>query len=172
MPYSREISGRLYIANHDLLVNDQNGRFDVVIVEAKTGNTDKPNGVWKDGTLRPIEYIVRFVGFYDDEDKIEEIASQLASSYFYEDCKSRIRYIIVAEQVNDHYQNKGVTYITYSDIIEFLVRIRGESWLEAGIGVASLHRQWDPLISQVFEIANSHELPIERRCRKIACLFA
>jgi hypothetical protein len=55
MPYSSEIAGDLKIANHKLLVDNQNGRFDVVIAEVKSGKSNQPNMVWRDKVLAPIE---------------------------------------------------------------------------------------------------------------------
>ena len=62
MPYSAEITGILQIANHNVLVENQNKRFDVVIAEAKSGNDTKPNSAWRNKATNIIEYIIRFVG--------------------------------------------------------------------------------------------------------------
>lgn len=49
MPYSREVAANLKIANYPQLVDGSTGRFDVIIGEAKTGNENKPNRVWREG---------------------------------------------------------------------------------------------------------------------------
>lgn len=172
MRYSREIAGSLYIANHEPLVSGQHERFDAVIAEVKTGKSNKPNDVWKHGKIDPIEYIIRFIGLYDDESTLTRIASELATNFSYENDQARIRYVIFAEEANEHYKKKKIKYITYSEIIDFLVETRGQSWIYAGIGVASVHQQWDPLINRVFEIANDQQIPIEQRYQAVADLFA
>jgi hypothetical protein len=148
------------IANHDILVENQNERFDIVIAEAKSGNKNKPNSVWRGKDTHVIKYIVRFVGLYN-EDQIENVANELSTHYFYEDEKSRIRYIIFANEPNKYYSGKGIKYITFSQIAEFLTEVRGQSWIAAGIGVASLHYQWDEQINKIFEIINSSVKTLE-----------
>ncbi len=156
MPYSAEIAGNLKIANHDMLVKDQNGRFDIVIAEAKSGNDNKPNPVWRDKIIAPIRYVIRFVGLYDTY-QLDHVTDDFAAHYCYEDEKTRIRYIVFANKPNQHYLAQGVKYITFSEIVNFLVEVRGQCWIESGIGVASVHYQWDEQINKVFEIANDVE---------------
>ena len=162
MPYSAEIAGNLRIANHDLLVDNQNERFDVVVAEVKSGNSNQPNAVWRNKNLVPIKYIVRFVGLYE-ESLIDKVANELASRYSYEDERSRIRYIIIANEPNQHYLDQGVKYITFPQITQFIVEVRGQSWLESGIGVASVHYQWDEQLNKIFEIANDFEKSLAER---------
>jgi len=133
MPYSREVTGCLYVANHEPLVNESERRFDVVIAEVKSGNDNRPNPVWRNGDNPiPIEYIVRFIGLHECDDEISEIASTLLSRYTYEeDDKCHIRYIVFSKVANPHWQSQGVTYITYDDIIQFLVEVRGQCWVHS-----------------------------------------
>jgi hypothetical protein len=162
MPYSVEIAGNLRIANHDLLVENQNERYDAVIAEAKSGHSNRPNPSWRNRNLISIKYIVRFLGLYE-ESMIENVSNEISSHYTYEDGESRIRYIIFANEPNQHYLDQGVKYITYSQITQFLVEVRGQCWVESGIGVSSIHYQWDEQINQVFEIANDFRKSIEER---------
>jgi hypothetical protein len=63
MPHSNEVAGALQIAPHRLLTDGARGRLDVVIAEAKSGNKNRPNRVWRAGTPDPaISYVVRFNG--------------------------------------------------------------------------------------------------------------
>lgn len=173
MPYSKEITGDLYIANFEDLVINQSGRIDIVIAEVKSGNDNRPNKVWRESDLVPIQYIVRFLGLLDNETEIGDVASCLASQYHYSDenRRFRIRYIIFANEVNAHYSSK-IQYITYSEMIRFLVEVRGQCWVKQGIGVASAHRQWDPLIVSIFDIANDQGTSIEQRLKRVLGLFA
>ena len=55
MPYSREVTGKLRVANHDSLVDGIAGKMDVVIAEVKSGKDNKPNPVWRDGNAEQVE---------------------------------------------------------------------------------------------------------------------
>jgi hypothetical protein len=162
MPYSSEIAGKLKIANHNLLVEYQNGRFDVVIAEVKSGNSNSPNSVWRNKHLDSIKYLIRFIGLYE-EDKINEVSQEIAIQYAYEDESNRIRYIIFANEPNRHYEKQGVKYISYLQIVQFLVEVRGQCWIESGIGIASIHYQWDEQINKIIEIANNFGMSPEER---------
>lgn len=168
MPYSREIAGPLRIGNYAPLASGCDGRFDVVIAEAKSGAENRPNGVWrKKDNGNSIAHLTRFVGLCRSEDEIALVSSELATNYRYEGKETRYRYIIFSGKPNEHYLTLGVTYVTYSDAIRFMVEERGECWRNANIGVASVHYQWNPLINRIFKIANDSSSSIEARCREI-----
>lgn len=162
MPYSVEIAGNLQIANHDILVDGQNERFDIVIAEVKSGNENRPNPVWRNRNLVPIEYIIRFIGLYK-ESEVHRIAGELSARYCFENERSRIRYIIFASEVNQHYANQGVKFITFAQMAQFITDIRGQCWIKSGIGVASVHYQWDEQINEVFAIANDHSKSLSQK---------
>ena len=71
--------------------------------------------------------------------------------------------MVFAHESNRHYMSKGVTYIKFRDVIAFLVDVRGQSWINCNLGVASSHPQWDDVLTKVFSIANKHELPADER---------
>jgi hypothetical protein len=79
---------------------------------------------------------------------------------------------VFANEPNDHYASKGVTYITYPDAVRFIVEIRGQSWIEAGIGVASVHQQWDEMLIDMFRMANAHDRTIDKRVNDIQSFLA
>ena len=163
MPYSVERTGDLFIANHEALVAGNDGKIDVVIAEVKSGKKNIPNRVWKNGVSNhAIEYIVRFVGLHNKEAKISDAAKALASGFHFEDDRCRLRYIVFAQKINGDYASKGVTYITFRDVIKFLVEVRGQSWIECNSGVASCHTQWDEGLNEVFVIANDRASVDER----------
>ncbi|MBU1627795.1 hypothetical protein KKB18_10540 [bacterium] len=171
MPHSSEIAGSLCIVNHTPLVDQQNGRYDVVIAEAKSGNSNTPNPVWRNRILEPIEYVVRFIGLCESEDEIHQISSRLASDYHYEDNRVRFRYILFAEEPNRHYLDQGVTFITYLQIVQLLVEVRGSCWIDSGIGVSSIHHQWDDLINQIFTVANNFAISEDERIAQIMTML-
>lgn len=172
MPYSREISGSLYVANFDTLVQGSERRHDVVIAEAKSGVDNRPNEVWKgkEGS-KPIEYLVRFIGLHHKEEEIRTVAESLLSKYVYEDSFCRFRYVIFSKQPNNGYAQKGITYITFDNAVNFLVSIRGQSWLEANTGVASVHHQWNDILKKIFDVANDSALASEKRLSKALSTF-
>lgn len=94
---------------------------------------------------------------------MKRVVSGLSSSYRYEDDKLRYRYAIFAVTANEHYQSQGISYFTYSELVRFLVEVRGACWVEAGIGVASVHYQWNPLINSILEIDRS----VDDKCDEI-----
>lgn len=168
MPYSREQTGRLHIANDPQLVNVAKGKFDVVVAEVKSGRNNKPNSVWKrTKNAAPIEYIVRFIGLQRNDSEVKKAASSLLKCYEYEDDQCRIRYIMFSSEPNYYYQSRGVKYFTYGDLAKFLVEVRGQCWLDKDMGVASSHPQWDPLLNKIFDIANDLGISIEVRKNKV-----
>jgi hypothetical protein len=172
MPHSDEVAGHVHIANHRLLTDGVEGRLDVIVAEAKSGNENRPNKMWRAGMPDPaISYIVRFIGVHP-EGEVRDVAKSLAMTFRFEDDLSRYRYILFSNQPNDHYASKGVTYITYRDAARFIVEIRGQSWIEGAIGVASVHQQWDEMLIEIFGIANAHERSIDQRTNDIESFLA
>ena len=167
MPYSVEQTNTFQLRNDPCLVGEQEGRIDVVIAEAKSGDQNKPNKVWRrQESVDVIEYLVRFIGLFKDN-KINEVAQQLLTQYRFKDKSCRIRYIIFASGPNEHYQQKGIQYITHDCIARFLVGVRGNCWVDEDIGVASVHQQWDPFLKDIFGIANNQDNSPEVRISEI-----
>ena len=172
MPYSKEITGHLRIANHERLVAGSDGKTDVVIAEVKSGKNNTPNRIWKKGVSNhTIEYVVRFVGLHD-ECEISGVANALASKFCFKDDRCRLRYIVFAREINEFYERKGVTYIPFRCVSRFLVTERGQSWINCDLGVASVHTQWDEVLDEVFSIANDHTLPVNERINRIESYLA
>jgi len=168
MPYSVEQTAHLKIANDPLLVAGAEGKFDVVIGEVKGGATNKPNAAWRPGAhAHPLEDLVRFMGLLPSEAEIKRNADILSRTYRCETNRCRMRYLIFAEKPNAHYRSLGVQYITFREIARFLVDVRGQCWLDSGLGVASSHPQWDPLLLKVFHVANDCSLPIDERTDRV-----
>lgn len=167
MPYPKEITGSLRIANYDPLVGGGEGKFDVVIAESKSGDENKPNKVWREQNRSVVEYLIRFVGLCKTDQEIEEVASALSSKYCLESGQTRYRYVIFSNEPNKFYCDRGITFMTYRDIVRFLVEVRGQCWITENIGVASIHYQWSPLINEMFSIANNQQMSVDERCEKV-----
>lgn len=172
MPHSREVTGKLHIANHSVLVDGASGRIDVVVAEVKSGNDSKPNHVWRGSRANEVaSYIARFVGLHN-EAEVQAVGDALETTFRFEDERCRFRYIMFSGEPNPHYQRKGVSYITFEEAISFIVEVRGQCWIDANIGVASSHHQWDDLLVQVFAVANKTEKVVAERVLEIQSMLA
>lgn len=167
LPYSREMSGTEFLT-HPTLVNGAEGRFDVVIAEVKSGESNSPNPTWQQpDRVSDVEYLLRFIGWHRDETEIQKAAKQLQANYTFEDADVRLRYIIFSQKENRAWSDRHVKYITFEDCIQFISEKRGQSWAQSGIGLRSMHDQWDPLINDVFKIANGPDLDPRSRNERI-----
>ena len=170
--FSKEITGALHIQNDAKIMNPQNSSIDFVIAEVKTGGQSKPNKLWTEKKVSVIQYILRFAGFIETEQSILQVANELSDKgiYYDTDGKFSVRLVLISEtKANKNWQH--LTNILFDDIINFLVDIRGQCWLEENIGIASIHKQWDSLINKVFDIANDHSIDINSRKQNIKTLL-
>jgi hypothetical protein len=166
LPYSREESGTLFPTDKNL-VEGAPGRFDVVVAEVKSGESNSPNKIWRKGDTSHVEYLLRFLGWHEENNKIAGAANALIARYTFEEPNLRIRYIIFAERVDPIWSGRGVTYITFANCIRFISEERGRCWASSGIGRRSMHDQWNPLIKRIFEIANDASLSSLYRQKEI-----
>lgn len=166
--FSKEITGPVLIQNDEKIYDVNDSLIDFVITEVKTGLSSKPNKVWVQKNIEVIKYIIRFAGFIESEKEIEEIALELAEKGFFHDNNKRysIRLVLISEvKVNANWSH--LINITFDQIIDFLVEIRGQCWLEENIGVASIHYQWDDIINEIFTVANNQDISLEERKKLI-----
>ncbi len=174
LPYSLEdAQNMLMMANHELLVDGGANKIDVILGEIKTGKSNSPNKRWVNASQHKgmIEYVVRFCGVMPDGKALTSACQTISKHYCYNAEAHRIRYMMFCNSENDRHKERGVSYITYKAIIEFLVSIRGQSWTEAGVGVASRHQQWDARISGMFRIANDDSLSMEKKLEAVTGIF-
>ena len=174
LPYSQEFSANLYMANDPQIVNGGEEKTDILICEVKSGKDNAPNPVWKHASTHPdmVEYIVRFCGIFpDNEEVFKSACRELSKTYTFNGKDTRIRYIIFSKEPFERHKKRGVTYITFSSIIKFLVSIRGQSWQGAKLGVASKHQQWPKFVRCIFDIANDHDGSIEEKMIKVEKLL-
>lgn len=153
--HHREVSGELEIQNDPALINKRSPLVDYVIAEVKTGNEDRPNPIWRNKNIQAIAYIIRFAGIVPEEGQIQTIAKVLCESgeYHDEDEQFSIRFILITETpANQNW--KHLVNISFDHIIEFLVTVRGQCWIEKGMGIRSHHPQWDLLINEIFKLCN------------------
>ena len=79
---------------------------------------------------------------------------------------------MLSKERSKYYSSKGVIYITYREAIQFIVDVRGNSWIEAGIGVTSVHQQWDEMLVEMFRIANAHDRDAGQRVSDLGSYLA
>ena len=170
--FSKEITGSLLIQNDQKIINPQDNPIDFVIAEVKTGGQSKPNKLWTEKKLSVIEYILRFAGFIETEATISAVAIHLSEKGIYHDTDNKfsVRLVLISEtKANKNWEH--LTNILFDNIIDFLVDIRGQCWIEENIGIASIHNQWDNLINNVFNIANDHSIDLDNRKKNIKTLL-
>jgi hypothetical protein len=165
MPYSDEIAGTVKIANHAPLISGANGRSDVVIAEVKNVEGARPNSIWRHqedaDAVATISYILRFIGGWN-EDRLQEIARSLIADFKFSDERFRVRYVMFSRSLSKGYADR-VQHISFKEIVRFLDEQRGQCWKEHGLGVASTHNEWEPLITETFRILNGEDPPLERQ---------
>lgn len=165
MPYSEEVAGNVKIANHQQLVTGADSRYDIVIAEVKNVDGARPNSIWRhpdrDSSLETVKYIVRFIGI-KEEQRISHIAQRLITEFHFIDDQFRIRYIMFSKSLSKGYAGR-VHHISFDEIVRFLDEQRGQCWRDFGLGVASTHKEWEPLINEAFKAFNSERSPQERQ---------
>lgn len=161
------------MANHAPLTDGAAGRTDLVVGEVKTGNQNEPNRVWKHASTHKeiVAYVLRFCGLLALGDEFDKAVNTFAKTYKYEDKDRRIRYVIFANEPHTRHTERGITYIPYASIIEYMVEVRGQSWTGSGIGVASLHQQWSDPIKQIFSIANDADKSLAQKKKDVLTLL-
>lgn len=165
--FSKEISGPVEIQNDENLINTV-PKIDFVIVEVKTGNENKPNSVWRQKKQASAEYVLRFAGFIEKENERCVVANSLVTNGRYDEDNGNysVRLIVISENpLNTNW--KHVTNILFSQIIDFIVDVRGECWFNELLGTHSYHKQWDRLIIDSFSIANNLSLSADDRKNEI-----
>jgi hypothetical protein len=166
LPYSREEAGTTF-PTQDKLIAGADGIFDIVIAEVKSGADASPNTSWYDESrVSNLDYILRFIGLFKDEAKITTAAVTLQKKYVLQEGMFRIRYIIFSQNVDERWSKKGVQYVTFNDCIQLIID-RGLCWAQAGIGLRSLHHQWDDVIKAVLKVANNRSIDAAARKARI-----
>ena len=173
LPYSREIAENLCIANDPKIVDGCEGKIDLLICEVKSGEDNAPNPVWKHASTHRdmVEYVVRFCGIIPENNNFKSACRDISESYGFTGEDTRIRYVIFSQFPHERHQKRGVTYITFRSIIEFLVSIRGQCWKDAKLGVASQHQQWPQFVCEIFDISNNASGSLEEKVTNVEKLF-
>lgn len=171
MPFSKEISGELEIADDEKLIPLAEPKIDILIGECKTGD-NALNKIWTKRNASAVAYLVKYAGIFQTEKAILAATEKLLETYSYEDSSARIRLILFSAKP-DEPSAKGTRplNITLDDILNFLLFIRGGCWMDHKIGERSIHYQWPHLINQLFAIGNDGNLPNEEKFQRALLLL-
>lgn len=170
MPFHIERTGELEIKNDTILQCVE--KIDIVIAECKTGEQNGLNKVWSKGNFQAMEYLLKFCGVFKESKQIEDVAKTLLSDLKYEDDKFRLRFILFAQKSpSKDLLNKGLTFISCLEILNFLTLVRGECWVASEIGTKSIHDPWDTLIKDIFKVANDSTKSSDEKKKDIYALL-
>jgi hypothetical protein len=171
LPHSREESGTEFPTDGRLIAGAE-GKFDVIFAEVKSGESNTPNSTWHHKEkVHHIEYMLKFLGWHRENEKIKQVADVLQKTYLFEEVNLRLRYVIFSESANPTWVSRGVSYITFDDCIRFIVNDRGQCWAQAAVGRRSIHDQWSDLIKRVLEVANRPDLDPQRRQTEVRAIL-
>jgi hypothetical protein len=160
-PYSRE-EAQFRIQNDPRLQDEEAQRkclIDFVVAEVKSGEKLSLNRIWRspdpqDIYLHRIMYLVRWLGPFQDEGRIQAVSSELQRQHRTARDGYLFRLIYFACRRTTQAVPETVRQITFRDIAEFVVDVRTPCWVEHGLGVRSAHPQWDPMIKKIWEIGD------------------
>ena len=132
---------------------------DFAIAEVKGGNHALLNKLWRppdsDGEKRKrLEYVVRWLGPFQDHLAIERVAAALQERQRYIEGGYLFRLVYFCKRTTAQAVPQHVPQITFEDIARFIVEMRGPCWKDNGFGARSAHDQWPPFIKEIWRIAD------------------
>lgn len=160
-PFSCEVAD-FELTRHDKLeAIEKPGVINVVIAEVKGGKNTKLNDVWmpepeeaKDKLqLNRLEYLVRWLGFCESGEAVESVATDLRRTGR-SDRKHSVRVIYFGTRYSQQADDRKIPMILLEDIARWIVCTRAGCWKDKGLANRSCHDQWDPLIKNVWNLAD------------------
>lgn len=146
-PHCSEVAGAPLPQNDSFVVPD---RIDFLIAEVKSGRCQL-NGPWADPTKGNVEYVLRWMGFVDEDSRLQRMARALYQEKWWRDSEGPygVRIACFGRSVSDAEGMKGVLQRTHLQSIHFMIdRFRRFDTRKAD------HKQWDPFIRKVFAMAD------------------
>jgi len=151
---------------------------DFVVAEVKGGNRAPLNEVWippaDDEKVRRLAYLLRWLGPFQDEATITEVARELQARHRALRDGYSFRVIFFSKRHRRSVQQLDIPQITFADIADFFVNVRAACWPRYGLGARSDHHQWDPLILEAWRLGDPDRLvpPAQKEQDIIALLEA
>jgi hypothetical protein len=160
-PHSREQVDQKLIRNDPKLEDAEasaNHLIDFVIAEVKSGNRNRLNRVWQPGNegekVRRVAYLLRWMGALGDEQQISDVARRLQKEHRARENGYLFRLLNFSRSHAKQAVPAVVPQVTFREIAEFIIKLRTPCWKGYGLGVRSLHGQWDKLICDIWDIGN------------------
>lgn len=174
-PFSREIADFELPRDTRLTAFEKAGVVNVVIAEVKGGRDTTINDVWRAGgddalQLARLGYLVRWLGFYDNEAVIDQVAADLRRSAV-SDREHFLRAVYFGARHSQQAEDLKIPQILLADIASWIVTTRASCWRDRDVAKRSCHDQWEPLIKSIWNLADP-ELPgpAEAKVRAILAL--
>ena len=158
-PHSREDVGAPLQTHHALVPQPEaNPVVDFVIAEVKAGNRAPLNSIWTRPStpdkVRRVAYLLRWLGPFQEDSTISELASELQAHHQVLRDGYRFRVVFFSKRHRKPVHQLGIQQITFDQIADFLVNVRAACWRRYGLGARSDHSQWDPLILKAWQLAD------------------
>lgn len=157
-PFSREVA-KFELARHPQLeAIEQPGVVNVVIAEVKGGKDTSLNDPWRPESddrlqLQRLKYLVRWLGFCDSENDVESVATDLRRTGR-SDRRCAVRAVYFGARHSEQAADLQIPEILLEDIASWIVDTRSGCWWDQGLANRSCHDQWDPLIKNVWNLAD------------------
>jgi hypothetical protein len=150
-PHSCEYQ-RQFEFNHDPILITCGNKIDFVICEIKKGRCDL-NESWLATERKNVEYVIRWMGFENDEVKLRQIADEVYGTGSSEASRCSVRFVVIGSTENPGLKQQlpRATQILHSSVIDFLRR-------RFTTGCEGINRQnWDPDIIEFAELCSEAE---------------
>jgi hypothetical protein len=158
-PFSREEAGFKLENDPKLGLSSLKDHIDFVIAEVGGGKRKELNKVWQppdDGGIKAkrVAYALKWSGFFSDDAVTQRVAKEFQCNCQCRYDRFNCRVIVFAQEHKSSLQNRGIPQISFREISEWIVGVRSSCYAKRGLGVRSCHNQWDPLILQIWKIAD------------------
>ena len=157
-PFSREVADFELSRHPQLEAIEQPGAVNVVIAEVKGGRDTSLNDPWRPEAddqlqLQRLKYLVRWIGFWDSENDVESVATDLRRTGR-SDRQCAVRAVYFGARHSQQAANLKIPEILLEDVTSWIVSTRVGCWRDQGLANRSCHDQWDPLIKNVWNWAD------------------
>jgi len=159
-PYSHEYVG--FPIENDEKLTDKEAKegnlTDIIIAEVKDSTSRANlNKVWTrrdDHNIDRVAYLVRWMGVFQDEESIHNIATELKEKYRSRRAGYIFRLFYFGCKKWDSNEKLQIPQITFEEIVSFFVHVRIPCYCIQGLGARSPHSQWDPLIKKIWSMGD------------------
>jgi hypothetical protein len=117
--------------------------------------------------------VSEIAGALGDDQRISEVASRLQKEHRARENGYLFRLVYFSQSHTKQAVPDLVPQITFREIAEFIIKLRTPSWKKYGLGVRSLHEQWDKLICDIWDIGDPDKAePDSEKVERILALLS